>query len=375
MDRIRVIIADDSALARALIRDFLEGDDQITVVAEAENGRQAVEMVHGHHPDLVTMDLEMPVMNGLEAIEEIMATHPVPILVVSGVSDAQKAYAAVSRGALEVIDKPDTHEDSRTEFVAKVKMLATVKVITHLRTRRTLPSIAPTAPPPRQFTGRADSPVSATAFDRENPLGNGNRLNGRKLFTIASSTGGPQVLASILSRLPADFPCPIVIAQHISEGFAQGLSNWLDSISKIEVRLAQESDPLLPGVAYISPSESHLIVVPGQRLSLRLREPGEIYRPSCDILLISAAAVFGANTVGLILTGMGNDGAAGMERIHQAGGVTLAQDEQSSIIYGMNRLAIERGVVQRILAADHIPAEMIALTGQTGRLSFRDGDA
>ena len=352
MAGIRVIVTDDSALARALLRDFLESDGEIAVVAEAGNGREAVELVHKHRPDLVTMDLEMPVMGGLEAIEEIMATRAVPILVVSGVADAQKAYAAVSRGALEVIDKPEAGGSAGTELIAKVKMLAQVRVITHLRTRHHLPIAAAEPAPPLPVQAPAAAlPVQAPAAPG-------------RVFAIASSTGGPQVLAAILSQLPPCFPCPIVIAQHISEGFAAGLAEWLASVCRIGVRLARDGETLLPGVAYVAPSESHLALAPGRRLVLRPRGPGDIYRPSCDALLESVATVCGSDACGIVLTGMGSDGAAGAARIRAAGGVTLAQDEASSAIFGMNRVAIERGAIQRVLPADRIPGEMLLLAGR-----------
>lgn len=346
MAPIRVIVTDDSALSRALLRDLLESDDEITVVGEAANGREAVDLVHRLRPDLVTMDLEMPVMGGLVAIGEIMATRAVPILVVSGAADAQKAYDAVSRGALEVIQKPEATAEAQAELVAKVKMLSRVRVITHLRARR-----AGSVPGPALAVARDDGVAGA---------GSG------RAFAIASSTGGPQVLAGILSHLPACFPCPIVIAQHISEGFAGGLAEWLASLCHIDVRLARDGEALAPGVAYVAPSEVHLEVVPGRRLSLRPRAPTDIYRPSCDILLTSVAAVYGADACGIVLTGMGGDGASGAARIREARGVTLAQDEASSAIFGMNRVAIERGAIQRVLPAERIPDEMVWLAGRSG---------
>lgn len=346
MAEIRVIIADDSMLARTLLRDFLESDPAIRVVGEAGNGREAVELVHRLSPDLVTMDLEMPVMGGLEAIGEIMATRAVPILVVSGVADAQKAYAAVAAGALEVIGKPEASTESRDELVAKVRMLSGVKVITHLRGRRS-------AFPPARLV----SPLTSAAVPPTAPAPAGNN----RLFAIASSTGGPQALAAILPRLPADFGCPVVIAQHISEGFAGGLCDWLAPQCKIKVRLAGDGASLLPGIAWIAPSESDLVVVEGARLALQSRPPQAIYRPSCDALLASAATVFGPAAVGIILTGMGSDGAAGLGRIRDGGGVTLAQDEASSTIFGMNRVAIERGAVHRVLPIDRMAEEMIVL--------------
>ncbi|WP_042422114.1 chemotaxis-specific protein-glutamate methyltransferase CheB [Comamonas granuli] len=344
MGSIRVVIADDSSLARGLLRAILEGEDGIEVVGEAANGRQAVELVRALRPSLVTMDLEMPVMGGLEAIEDIMCTRAVPILVVSSVADAHRALDAVARGALEVVAKPDTSPEAAAHLVSKVRLLAGVSVITRLRPRTATPGAAMRpAPAP---CAPADTPAAAgTAFPR--------------VFAIASSTGGPQALAEILPALPQGFACPVLVAQHISDGFAQGMADWLGSLCKLPVRLARDGEPLAGGTIHIAPSEHHLAVGAAQRLVLRARAPGDLYRPSCDVLLASVAAAFGARATGIILTGMGHDGAAGLAAIRAAGGSTLAQDEASSVIFGMNRVAIERGAVQRVLPLSAMAAAML----------------
>jgi len=357
MGSIRVVIADDSSLARGLLRAILEGEDGIEVVGEAANGRQAVELVRALRPSLVTMDLEMPVMDGLEAIADIMCTRAVPILVVSSVADAHRALDAVARGALEVVAKPDTSPEAAAHLVSKVRLLAGVSVITRLRPRTAAlagpaapgAAAAPDAaarPAPVPVPAPADTPAAAgTAFPR--------------VFAIASSTGGPQALAEILPALPPGFPCPVLVAQHISDGFAQGMADWLGSLCKLPVRLARDGDLLAPGTIHIAPSEQHLAVGAAQRLVLRARAPGDLYRPSCDVLLASVAAAFGARATGIILTGMGHDGAAGLAAIRAAGGSTLAQDEASSVIFGMNRVAIERGAAQRVLPLSAMAAAML----------------
>jgi two-component system chemotaxis response regulator CheB len=356
-------------VARELLRDFLECDPEIKVVGQAKNGRDAVELVQRLRPHLITMDLEMPVMDGMAAIEEIMATAAVPILVVSSVADAQKAFDAVSRGALEVIAKPDIGQASRAELIAKVRMLSRVKVIRHIRPSRP-PSLATAAamaaltssPTPAKVEPVVVDPLAFQPMMRSNWRAGVIGCSGR-VFAIASSTGGPQALSVILARLPPCFPCPIVIAQHISDGFAGGMADWLASLCGIKVQLARPDEPLQPGVAYLSPSERHLVVTAARRLSLLERADKDLYRPSCDRLLASVAEACGAEATGVILTGMGSDGAAGMARIRQAGGVTLGQDQASSAIYGMNRVAIERGAVMRVLSADRIAREMISLAG------------
>lgn len=351
MNRIRVVIVDDSPLARALLRSFLEEEGDIEVVGEAGNGRQAVGMVCELKPDLVTMDIEMPVMGGLEAIEEIMHTRAVPILVVSSVADARNALQAVNLGALEVIGKPRCTPEAAAEFTSRIRMLARVPVITHLRIRPSSSLPPPAASLPA--TGR-EAPLAGSAY--------------RHVVAIASSTGGPQALARILPALPADFPCPILVAQHISDGFAQGMADWLGSLCALPVRLAREGEIILPGHLYLSPSEQHLAVTPTRRLTLRERAGNDLYHPSCDVLLHSVADVFGTAAVGIILTGMGHDGADGLSAIRKAGGATLAQDEATSVIFGMNQVAIERGAAQQVLPLEEIAGYLrrIAQAGSSG---------
>ena len=350
MGKIRVLIADDSSLARGLLRDFLESDESIEVIGEACNGRQAVDMARELKPDLITMDLEMPVMTGLQAIEEIMCSKAVPILVVSSVAEAQNALAAVGCGALEVVKKPDYSPAEASDFVARVRMLAGVSVITRLRPRSVAaqPIIAPTPP--------------VTTAPTRQTVNNGYR----NVFALACSTGGPQALAQILPALPADFPCPVLIAQHISDGFAQGMVDWLSSLCRLPVRLAAEGDFLQAGVIYISPSEQHVRLTSAHRVALVERTPLDVFHPSCDVMLHSVADLFGCHAVGIILTGMSSDGAKGIAKIRVKGGMTLAQDEASSVIYGMNRVAIEAGNVQKILPIEAIAQAMTKIAKAEG---------
>ncbi|MBF0213816.1 MAG: chemotaxis-specific protein-glutamate methyltransferase CheB [Magnetococcales bacterium] len=342
MSAIRVMIVDDSLLVRQMLRFMLEEAEGIEVIAEASNGRQAVELVRTIKPDLVTMDLEMPVMGGLAAIEAIMCAKAVPILVVSSLSNARVAMEAMELGALDVVAKPDASPEAAAQLIAKVRLLSGVTVVTRMRSLRTT-THPDTLPSPLTLPDSPELP----GFPR--------------VFAIASSMGGPQALTRILPALPAHFPCPVVIAQHISDGFAHGIVEWLGSLCALPVRLATDGAPLQPGVILISPSEVHFTVSSQRRVALVPRVPGDIYRPSCDRLLQSVAEVFGARAIGIILPGMGSDGAAGMVRIHDKGGVTLAQDEASSLMFGMNQVAIRTGKIQRVLPVESIAAEMIRL--------------
>ncbi|BAE51806.1 chemotaxis-specific protein-glutamate methyltransferase CheB [Paramagnetospirillum magneticum] len=343
--KISVLIVDDSGMARAMLRSIFEDEDDFDVVAEAVNGREAIEMVRHLRPGLVTMDLEMPEMGGLEAIEEIMCSKAVPILVVSGVADAQKAFGAMSRGAVDVVAKPNVTSAREVEdFVDKARLVAKIPVITVPRTR-SAPAAGPTPVP------QAPPPPAAP------PAGDGG------IIAIAASTGGPQALAALLAAIGRPLSCPMVVAQHISDGFASGMADWLNSISAMPVRLAAEGERLTAGTVYLSPSEWNMSVTESRHIALALRPERQVYRPSCDALLTSVAQVAGRRAVGVILTGMGSDGVAGMEAISKAGGTTLGQDEGSSVIFGMNAIAIERGWVQRVLPLAELAASLLEITG------------
>jgi len=337
MKPIRVLVVDDSALARLLIVSILSTDDEIEVVGEAEDGKEALEKVRELKPDLVTMDIEMPVMNGLEAIEQIMAFNPVPILVVTARGDAQTAFAAISKGALDLVEKPAVSLENAREFVEKIKFLSKITVITHLKGKYEAGQIREAQKPERR--------------ERDSD----------KIVAIASSTGGPNALSILISALPADFPCPIVIAQHISDGFISGLVEWLKRISRLDIKIASEGETIRKGTIYFSPSESHIKINRRKIITFVKRRPEDIYRPSCDILLSSVADVYGAKSIGIILTGMGKDGALGIKRIKELGGKTIAQNEQSSVVFGMPRVAIESGYVDKVLSINEIGKEIIRL--------------
>ncbi|MGM0521947.1 MAG: chemotaxis-specific protein-glutamate methyltransferase CheB [Pseudomonadota bacterium] len=345
MGDIRVVIADDSQMVRELLRDILARDPEIQVVGEAKNGQEAVTLARSLRPDLITMDLNMPVMDGLSAIEELMHTRGLPILVVSDRSDAQTAYHALEVGALELIAKPSTSEEDAERFTQRVRLLAGVAVITRLR-RRSLP------PPAIMHT--ENTRKVARAFQR--------------VVAITCSTGGPQALLQLLRPLPVNFPAPILIAQHISDGFIEGMAKWLSSLCAMPVTVAAEGELLRAGHIYLSPSERDLSVTPNHRLQLLTREQGVVYRPSGDVMLKSVATVYSADAIGVILTGMGRDGVNGMRTIYQAGGTTLAQDEASSVIYGMNQEAVKAGVIQHVLPLEKLPARLLRETGFTTHL-------
>jgi two-component system chemotaxis response regulator CheB len=334
--KVRVVVADDSLVAREMLSQILSSDAEIEVVGQAHDGVEAVEMVARLKPDLITMDIHMPKMDGLEATERIMAFTPTPILVVSSSVHGEgmgRAFDALTLGALEVIKKPEPRdwadlERIGRELLRKVKILANVRVITHVRGRR-------------DHHGYQAKRAAAGS--------------GRSMVAIGSSTGGPSALLSVFEKLPRDFSAPILVAQHIAEGFVPGLVEWLDAASKLKVVQAEVEMVPKAGHVYIAPTGRNMVL---EGMTLGLREPGrgQLYVPSADTLFESVADICGESAVGVLLTGMGADGARGLKRLHDAGAATIAQDEETSTVFGMPRAAIELGAVDRVVAIDDVAA-------------------
>jgi two-component system, chemotaxis family, protein-glutamate methylesterase/glutaminase len=336
--RPRVLICDDSRTYAAALRRVIEHGDAFDVVNVSCSAEDAVAAVGRLAPDLVTMDLELPGMSGLEAVERIMSESPVPILVLSGRvgADTQVSAAALAAGALDAVSKDsldllDPAGRAGTAFRRRLGLLSGTRVILHPR-------------------GRSRQPVQ-----RVNGSGRPARAIG-----ICSSMGGPHALLEVLGSLPASFPLPILIAQHITTGFASGLALWLDKNVALPVRIAPAGEAVTGGV-WLAPDDAHLLLAAGCRLLLRPGSADDRHVPSGDVLLQSLAAVLGRDAVSVVLTGMGRDGAEGTAAVRAAGGFTIAQDGASSAIYGMPRAAAERGA-ERILPLDEIGAELCRLT-------------
>ena len=339
---IRVLVADDSLVAREMLAQILASDDTIEVVGFARNGQEAVEMVGRLRPDLVTMDIHMPVMDGLEATEKIMAFTPTPILVVSSSVYGEgmgRAFDALAIGALEVIKKPEPKEWAQLESIGRdvirrVKILSRVRVITHIRGRRT--------------------PVHGRELVEPET---GAKAGQVSLVAIGSSTGGPSALLNVLGRLPADLPVPVAIAQHIADGFVPGLATWLDAGCKIEVVPAADGMVIEPGVAYLAATGSNM-EVDGRTLRFKEPLPGQLYIPSADTLFDSVALSYASRAVGVLLTGMGADGARGLLAMHHRGAPTVAQDEATSTVWGMPKAAIDIGAADKVLPVHEIAEEI-----------------
>jgi two-component system chemotaxis response regulator CheB len=332
MPLIRVLIADDSLLIRTVLRDLLAADPQIEIVGEAGDGRVAVELTARLKPDLVIMDVMMPVMDGLEAVAEIMASTPVPILMLSAntdPADSRSAFAAIRLGALDVMAKPAgattaAFADLSSQLIGKVRSLSRIRVMHHFRSQRRPAVYPPAVSPP--------------------PVGR------RRLLAIGASTGGPKAVLQLLKELPADLSAAGLIVQHIADGFAAGFAEWLDREVPLKVALARENDALQPGRLLVAPNGTHLTVTAGGKVALRDMAPLHNCRPAADALFQSlASAGLGGETVGVVLTGMGSDGASGLKALHGQGAYTLAQDEASCAVFGMPKAAIDAGGVDRVL--------------------------
>lgn len=345
--KVRVVVVDDSAVVRELLSEVLAADGHVQVVGCARDGLEAVETVQRSNPDVVTMDVNMPHMSGLEATRRIMETHPVPIVIVTGCSrnmETAEAFRLLEAGALAVIAKPagpghPGHERAVRDLLQTIKSMAEVRVIR--RWPRAVPSrgAAPVA--------NVDDKLAARA------------AAGMSLVVIGASTGGPVALNTILSGLPRDFPVPVLIVQHIADGFAGGLADWLRQASGFDVRLACAGDVLKPGVAYLAPDGMHMRIVHGNSIALDDGQPENGHRPSVSHLFRSVADSLGPRAVGVLLTGMGKDGAMELRRMRERGALTIAQDERSSVVHGMPGHAIELDAASHVLAPFQI-AEMLA---------------
>lgn len=388
-EKIRVLIADDSPVVREILKDMIEGERDLELAGEARDGREAVKLAESLKPGIITMDVMMPVMNGLEAVEEIMAFTPTPILVFSSAvsnKEMNVAFEAIARGALDVMEKPKVSEGAkydsiRADLLDKLRMLSRIHVISHLKGKKRRPRkpgadrisvnetetvekadevrkvprpdesgpLVAEVPPPEVIV---KGPVKV--FEEIAPVKVPARETVRDLVAIGASTGGPKALVQIFRRMPPDFPVPILAVQHIAHSFAPGLVNWLSRESGMKVVLAREKDRPQPGVLYIAPTGIHMVLEKGL---VRFSEdpPVNSCRPSVDVLFESVAKDRKETAVGALLTGMGRDGAKGLLEIKNRGGHTMIQDEKTSIIFGMPKAAMDMGAHNQVVALPDFP--------------------
>jgi two-component system chemotaxis response regulator CheB len=356
-----LLLVDDSAVQRRFLRAALDSAE-FNVVGEARNGREAVAMVERLRPAAVLMDLDLPVMNGIEAIERIMASRPTPIVVYSAFVDGDhstNAIEALAAGAVDVVAKPSWGEtgvldDYAAELRRRMRVAARVMVITHPRgrLRSTAPRVTKIAPPPAVAGGTRVVEPDPDAVRRPGTVA---------LVAIGASTGGPQALATVLGGLPADFAPAVLVVQHMADGFIPGLVSWLDQLCPLPVVMGQTGRRLQPGVVTVAPSGLNLLVRDHLRVVCEPAPARQFHVPGIDASFESIAESVGAEAVGVVLTGMGRDGAVGLKAMRERGAVTVGQDEATSAVYGMPAAAWTAGAVEHQLPLADIAPLLVSL--------------
>jgi len=336
----RVLIVDDSAYMRKVLEELILSDPKLEVAGQAKDGREAITMAQTLQPDVITMDINMPRMDGLEATQHIMTQNPRPILIVSSESrqGAASTLRALDLGAIDFVTKPSSAIDLdmknvRDELLFKLKMAAKVRVVrTAARHDGSTSSEPKSQAPPARESGNPDVRIP--------------------LVVIAASTGGPATLMRLMPRFPRDFPAAVVLVQHMPATFTSQLSLQLSEVSSIRVKEAEANESIQPGIFYVCPGSHHLRISLTGRIKLDDGPRISGYRPCADVALESAAAYGGANVVGVVLTGMGNDASIGVQALKAARGWVLAQDEASSVIFGMPAEAIRTGCVDQVVGIE-----------------------
>lgn len=366
--QIKVLVVDDSAFVRKNISLLLELDPGIKVVGTASNGKEGVTKTKVLRPDVVTMDVIMPVMNGLSAVRRIMKEAPTPIVMVSSTTGkgARETIEALNSGAVDYVTLSSgssftTMAQKRRELVEKIRIAFTSNVDT----------VATTDTVRQKFRKIVEQLSPKTGTVRAHPQMK-TPAQPASLVAIASSTGGPAALQSILSPFPADFPAGIVLVQHMLSGFTSALTDSLSKRARITVKIAEEGEQIKPGTALLAPEKVHLMVnKAGGKYWIRLEaDPSaSSHIPSADTLFCSIAKACGPEACGVILTGMGQDGAMGLKEMRDSGSYTIAQDEKTSVIFGMPKRAIELGSVERVLPIQKIAEEILSAVGY-----WRSGD-
>ena len=341
---VRVLLVDNSAIGLVTIQRMLSSSSDIQVVGTARNGREALDLIAELKPSIICTDLHMPVMNGLELTRRVMTTQPLPILVVSiSVSEEEDAHnilPLLEAGALDVFPKPDMRngtdfDESARDLVRKVRVLSGVVPF------------------------RKKSAAPRPAAPSTGPMGASTAPGSPEIVSIGASTGGPPALQTVLSRLPASFPAPIVCVQHISDGFLGGLVRWLDEELSLEVKIAEPGETPQAGTVYFPEERTHLEISGQRTLSSSQEDRVDGHRPSVTITLQSVAERYGKTALGVLLTGMGKDGALGMQAISRAGGTTIVQDKSTSVVFGMPRQAIALGAAEHVLPLSEIATQIL----------------
>jgi two-component system chemotaxis response regulator CheB len=350
-EKIKVLVADDSPLTRMLLVQLLNSDPGIQVIGAVNDGQSALDFLEAgnQRPDVVIMDMHMPRLDGFEATRRIMETRPLPIIICTATADPKEvaiAFRSMEAGAVACVAKPVAlgvdFERCRQNLLQTVRLMSEVKVVRRWSRSRS----APAATGPMPLPSRVARP-------------------GIRLIGIGASTGGPPVLQTILWGLPKDFAVPLLIVQHIARGFLPGMVEWLSQTTSLRVQIAEYGVVPLPGHAYVAPDDLHLGIAASGRIMLSREEPESGLRPSVSYLFRTLANYCGAGAVGVLLTGMGKDGAVELKQMKDRGAMTIAQDRDSSIVHGMPGEAIQLGAAGQVLPADQIAGALIALVGRS----------
>ena len=345
---VRVLIADDSSVGRRLLAGILSQDPFIEVVAMATDGKEALELTIKHKPDVVSMDINMPVMNGIEATRRIMSESPVPVIIVSSIyrnSDVLTAISELEAGAVMVLPKPhgpghESFESSSAKYINSVKLMSDVKVVR------------------RQLNGNGTAKKITTNHLRIPHSETCKVNNNAKIVVIGSSAGGPEALRFFLTQISTEFPLPIILVQHIDSNFINGFVSWLNTFSNIRAFIAQNGEKPERGKLYLPPPDSHIAIVNGTITIMNGDNINSLHKPSVDILFKSVARYYLENSVGIIFSGMGRDGADGLKMMKDSGAFTFIQDNESSLIYGMPGEALKIGAACAVLSPKEIAIKL-----------------
>lgn len=351
---IRVLVADDSHTARLLLVSLLEADPDVHVIAEARSGLEAVDLAGRLRPDVISMDIRMPGLDGFEATKQIMTRYPTPIVIVSSVidtRDVQISMYALRLGALSILPTPVG--PGAPDFAAEAeRYVDTIKSMSQVRVVRHWPAAIP-------------RPASIQGISLPRPEDMERELEAMRfragVVAIAASTGGPPALHRILTELPGDFALPILVVQHIAAGFVRGLADWLNAASSLEVVVAESGEELVGGRVYLAPEGRHLGVSRDHTVELSLEPPVGGFRPSGNWLYETVAAAYGTRALAIILTGMGRDGVDGLRHVRAAGGRVVAQDEASSLVFGMPGVAVAERLVDQVMSLERMAAYMVEM--------------
>lgn len=353
MKKIRVLVVDDSAFMRKIISDMINSNEKLQVLDTAKNGKEAIEKIHGLNPDVVTMDIEMPILDGLSALKKIMANKPVPVIMLSSLTKAgaDATVKALQLGAIDFITKPTSifkinADNVKSELIDKIIISSKVKFNKEIGYN--------------SYKKPKTSPKKIKQSNKSNNYAT-SKLN--KIVAIGTSTGGPRALQSIIPNLPKDINASFVVVQHMPPGFTKSLSERLNSISEVSVKEAEHNDILHSGYVYIAPGDYHMEIVKDKsrfRINLTKASPVSGHRPSVNVMVDSIANMGINNVIGVILTGMGSDGAEALKNLkNNSNGYIIAQDEDSCVVFGMPKAAIKLGIVDKVLPLNKITDELI----------------